>query len=116
MRQALRISSNTRPEALGILLLQYGAMHVIPSSLSKRSLCSLYVDKYWSGSTHNSTASLYNYYDEKIVYPILILSESIFEIRQNGMLGFSIPYLVPEIFRFLKYANEKHITSFTHID
>ena len=42
------------------------------------------------------------YYDEKIVYPILILSKSIFEMRQNGILGFSIPHLVPEIFRFLR--------------
>ena len=56
------------------------------------------------------------YYDEKIVYPILILSESIFEMKQNGILSFSIPHLVPEIFRFLKYANEIHVTSFTHID
>ena len=28
-----------------------------------------------------------------------------FKMRQNGILGFSIPHLVPEIFRFLKYAN-----------
>ena len=34
-------------------------------------------------------------------------------MRQNGILGFSIPHLVPEIFRFLKYANEKLMTSFT---
>ena len=54
------------------------------------------------------------YYDEKIVYPILILSKSIFKMRQNGILGFSILHLLPEIFRFLKYANEKRITSFTH--
>ena len=26
-------------------------------------------------------------------------------MRQSGILGFSIPHLVPEIFRFLKYAN-----------
>ena len=45
------------------------------------------------------------YYDEKIVYPILILSKSIFELRQNGILHFSVPHPVPEIFR-----------SFTHID
>ena len=37
-------------------------------------------------------------------------------MRQNGILGFSIPHLVPEIFRFLKYANEKRMSSFTHID
>ena len=35
---------------------------------------------------------------------MLILSKSIFDITQNGILGFSIPHLVPEIFRFLKYA------------
>ena len=52
--------------------------------------------------------------DEEIVNPILILSESIFEMRQNGIFGFSIPHIVPEIFRFLKYANEKRMTSFTH--
>ena len=56
------------------------------------------------------------HYNEKIVYPILILSESIFEMRQNGILDFSVPQLVPEIFRFLKYAHEKRKTSFTHID
>ena len=33
------------------------------------------------------------------------LHKSIFEMRQNGILGFSIPHLIPEIFRFLKYAN-----------
>ena len=56
------------------------------------------------------------YDDEKIIYPILILSKSIFKLRQNGILGFSILHLVPEIFRFFKYANEKHVTSFTHRD
>ena len=56
------------------------------------------------------------YYDEKIVYPILILSKSFFEMRQNDILRFSIPHLVPEIFRFLKYANENSMTSFTDID
>ena len=55
------------------------------------------------------------YYDEKIVDPILILSKSIFEMRQNGILGFAIPHLVTEIFRFLKYANQKRMKSFTHI-
>ena len=48
-----------------------------------------------------------------IVYPILILYESIFEKEQNGTLGFSMPRIVPEILRFLKYANEKRMTSFT---
>ena len=52
------------------------------------------------------------YYDEKIVYPTLILSKSIFKMKQNGTLGFLIPHLVPEIFRFLKYASEKRMTSF----
>ena len=32
-------------------------------------------------------------------------------MRQNGILGFSIPHLVPEIYRFLKYANEKRVSN-----
>ena len=32
------------------------------------------------------------------------------------ILRFSIPHLVPGIFRFLKYANKMRMTSFTHID
>ena len=56
------------------------------------------------------------YYDEKIIYPIFISSKSIFKTRRNGILGLSIPHLVPEVFRFLKYANEKRVTSFTHRD
>ena len=67
-----------------------------------------------------SATSLFKYlkchYDEKIVHQILILSKRIFEVRQNGILGFSIPHLVPEIFRFLKYANKKRMTLFTHMD
>ena len=42
------------------------------------------------------------YCDEKIVYPILILSKSIFEMRQNAILDFWIPHLIPEIFRFFE--------------
>ena len=34
-------------------------------------------------------------------------------MRQNGILGFAMPHLVPEIVRFLRYANEKRMTSFT---
>ena len=60
------------------------------------------------------TKNLKWYYDEKIVYPISILFKSIFEMRQNGILGFSIPHLVPEIVRFLRYANEERMTLFTH--
>ena len=37
-------------------------------------------------------------------------------MRQNGILDFSIPHLVPEIFMFLKYSIEKRVTSFTHRD
>ena len=50
------------------------------------------------------TEALKWYYDEKITHPISILSKSIFEM--NSILGFSIPHLVPEIVRFLRYANE----------
>ena len=53
------------------------------------------------------------YYDENIVYQISILSKSIFETSQNDILGFSIPHLVPETVRFLRYANEERMTSFT---
>ena len=34
-------------------------------------------------------------------------------MSQNDILGFSIPHLVPEIVRFLRYANEERMTSFT---
>ena len=55
------------------------------------------------------------YYDEKIVYPILILSASIFEKGQNGTLGFSIPHRSRdiEVFEMCKW---KRMTSFTHRD
>ena len=68
------------------------------------------------------------YYDLKIVYRILILSKSIFEMsfeivdrililsKSIFEMGFSIPHLVPEKFRFFKYANEKRMASFTHRD
>ena len=44
-------------------------------------------------------------YHEKIVYPILILVNYNYEIIKKGIIGFSISYLVLEIFRFLTYAN-----------
>ena len=55
-------------------------------------------------------------YVEKIVNPILILSESIFEKEQSRTMGFSIPHIIPEILKFLKYANKKRMTSFTQRD
>ena len=42
---------------------------------------------------------------EKIVYPILILVNYNYEMSKKGVLGFSISYLVLEIFRFLIYVN-----------
>ena len=41
------------------------------------------------------------YWDEKIVYLILILLNYNYEISKKAVLGFSISYLVLEIFRFL---------------
>ena len=40
-------------------------------------------------------------YDGKIVYPILVLENYNFEMSKKGVLGFSISWLVLEIFRFL---------------
>ena len=43
--------------------------------------------------------------DEKIVYPILMLVNDNYEMGKKGVLGFSISYLVLEIFRFFIYVN-----------
>ena len=45
------------------------------------------------------------YCTEKIVYKILILVNYNYEMSKNGILGFSISYLVLKIFRFLIYLN-----------
>ena len=45
--------------------------------------------------------NLKGFLDEKIVYPILILVNYNYEMSKKGVLGFSISYLVLEIFRFL---------------
>ena len=49
----------------------------------------------------------YYYYgllDEKIVYAILILVNYNYEMSKKGVLGFSISYLVLEIYRFFTYV------------
>ena len=46
----------------------------------------------------------YNY-DDKIVFPMLILVNYSFQVSKKGVFSFSIFYLVLEIFRFLTYAN-----------
>ena len=58
----------------------------------------LLIYMYSNKATVALSVALKCYYNEKIVYPILILSKSIFEMRQNSILHFSIPHLVPEIF------------------
>ena len=48
---------------------------------------------------------LKGFLNEKIVFPILILVSYNYEMIKKGVLGFSISYLVLEIFRFLTYVN-----------
>ena len=43
--------------------------------------------------------------NEKIVNPILIVKEQHLQMNLNGLVSFSIPCFVSEIFRFLKHAN-----------
>ena len=45
------------------------------------------------------------FFDEQIFYPISILVNYNYEIDEKCVLGFSISYLVLEIFRFLTYVN-----------
>ena len=48
---------------------------------------------------------LKGFLNENIVYPILILLNYNYEMSKEGVLGFSISYLVLEIFKFLTYLN-----------
>ena len=48
---------------------------------------------------------LKGFLDETIVYPILISINYNYKMIKKGVLGFSISYLVLEIFRFWKCVN-----------
>ena len=48
---------------------------------------------------------LKGFLDEKIVHPFLILVNYNYEMSKKGVLGFSISYLVLEIFMLLIYVN-----------
>ena len=49
--------------------------------------------------------TLLGFLDEKSVHPILILVNYHYKMSEKGVLGFSISYLVLEIFRLLTYVN-----------